>query len=302
MNIRAGIDLGGTKIQVAAFDCNDQQIYQKRIPTPQGDYHATLKAIHQLILSLEKELGSTASVGIGTPGAISAQSHLLQNANSTCLNGKPLLHDLEAQLQRPVRLSNDANCFALSEAVDGAAKDANNVFGVIIGTGTGAGIVIDKKILQGINHIGGEWGHNPLPWPQESELTSTDCYCGKKGCIETFLSGPGMQLSYFKATNLKRSCEEIVNKAEEGDIESEACLQRYEDRMARSLAHIINILDPEVIVLGGGLSKIKRLYTNVPKRLPDYVFSRQAILTKIIPAKFGDASGVRGAARLWPLT
>lgn len=300
MSIRAGIDLGGTKIEIAAFDGHDQQVYQKRIPTPQGDYLATLTAIHDLVRDLETTLNTTVSVGIGSPGAISAKTGLLQNANSTCLNDKPILQDLQSQLKRPVKLSNDANCFTLSEAIDGAAKEACNVFGVIIGTGTGAGIVINQSIVQGRNHIAGEWGHNPLPWPQPAELSSTYCYCGKNDCIETFLSGPGMQLDYHNATNHTLSCEEIVLAAEQGDTASEHCLQRYEDRMARSLAHVINILDPDVIVLGGGLSNIKRLYTNVPLRLNDYVFSNQ-VLTQIVPAKFGDASGVRGAARLWPL-
>jgi len=299
MDIRAGIDLGGTKIEIIALDRNDQKIYQKRIPTPQGDYLSTLNDITTLVFELENKLGIKVSVGIGTPGAISQKSGQLKNSNSTCLNNQPILQDLEKQLSRPVRLSNDANCFTLSEACDGAASNYNNVFGVIIGTGTGAGIVIQQQIVQGANHIAGEWGHNPLPWPVGSELSSTDCYCGKHGCIETFLSGPGMQAEYFSVTQNALNITEIVNLAEQSDQAAEECLQRYENRMARALAHVINILDPDIIVLGGGLSNIKRLYTNVPKHWSDYVFSDQ-VLTQLVPAKFGDASGVRGAARLWP--
>ncbi len=298
MDIRIGIDLGGTKIEIIALDIHNQQIYQKRIPTPQGNYQATLTCIQTLVRDAENDLSKKASVGIGTPGAISQKTNCLKNANSICLNNQPFKKDLETKLQRPIRLSNDANCFALSEACDGAAKNSHNIFGVIIGTGTGGGIVINQKIIQGTNQIAGEWGHNPLPWPKGSELTATSCYCGKQGCIETFLSGPGMQDDYFRTTQKNLDCDAIVIAAEQDHKDAEMCLQRYEDRMARSLAHVINILDPEVIVLGGGLSNIKRLYTNVPKRWSRYVFSDQ-VVTKLVPAKFGDASGVRGAARLW---
>ena len=299
MDIRIGIDLGGTKIEIIALDRRDQQIYQKRIPTPQGDYQGTLNAIQNLVHELECELGQRASVGIGTPGAISQKTGYLKNSNSTCLNNQPIQQDLESRLKRPVRLSNDANCFTLSEAWDGAASDYNNIFGVIIGTGTGAGIVIQKHIVQGVNQIAGEWGHNPLPWPVGAELSKTKCYCGKNGCVETFLSGPGLESDFFTTTQKKYSAAKIVLAAEGGDEASEACLQRYENRMARALAHVINLLDPDIIVLGGGLSNIKRLYTNVPKYWSAFVFSDQ-VLTKLVPAKFGDASGVRGAARLWP--
>lgn len=298
MNIRIGIDLGGTKIEIIALDRDNQQIYQKRVSTPQGDYQATLTCIQTLICDLENNLNKKATIGIGTPGAISQKTGRLKNANSICLNNQPFKQDLEAKLHRPIRLSNDANCFALSEACDGAAIDNQNVFGVIVGTGTGAGIVINQQIIQGANQIAGEWGHNPLPWPKDSELTTTSCYCGKQGCIETFLSGPGMQQDYFRATQKNMNSDAIVIAAEQGDREAEQCMRRYEDRMARSLAHVINILDPEIIVLGGGLSNIKRLYINVPKRWSRYVFSDQ-VVTKLVPAKFGDASGVRGAARLW---
>jgi len=300
MNIRTGIDLGGTKIEIIALDGADNPIYQKRIATPQGDYQATLMAIKGLIFDLEIDLQQKTTIGIGTPGAISQFSGRLKNSNSTCLNNQNIQQDLESLLKRPIRLSNDANCFALSESCDGAAANYNNVFGVIVGTGTGAGIVIEQKIIHGANQIAGEWGHNPLPWPKNSELSQTSCYCGKNGCIETFLSGPGLQADYFRTTQQKLSSKEIVLGAEQADQKCEDCMQRYEERMARALAHVINILDPEVIVLGGGMSNISRLYNNVPKRWSSYVFSDQ-VLTKLIPAKFGDASGVRGAARLWPI-
>jgi len=300
MNIRTGIDLGGTKIEIVALDSGDNPIYQKRIATPQGDYQATLTAIKDLVFYMEADLQQKTSIGIGTPGAISQTTGRLKNSNSTCLNKQNIQQDLESLLKRPIRLSNDANCFTLSESCDGAAAHYNNVFGVIIGTGTGAGIVIEQKIINGANQIAGEWGHNPLPWPKNSELSQTTCYCGKNGCIETFLSGPGLQADYFRATEQNLNSKEIVIAANQGDQESEHCLQRYEERMARALAHVINILDPEIIVLGGGMSNIERLYINVPQRWSDYVFSDQ-VLTKLVPAKFGDASGVRGAARLWPI-
>jgi len=299
MNIRTGIDLGGTKIEIMVLNSNDQPVFQKRVATPQGDYKGTLSTIKNLVIEAETELGQKSSVGIGTPGAISQKTGQLKNANSVCLNQQAILQDLENLLDRPIRISNDANCFALSEALDGAAKNANCVFGVIIGTGTGAGIVINQQLLQGANHVAGEWGHNPLPWIKKSEHAITQCYCGKQNCIETFLSGPGLQADYLKETGEKLSSEEIVKGTIHGNSECESCLQRYEDRLARALAHVINIIDPDIIVLGGGMSNIQRLYVNVPRRWSDYVFSDQ-VITKLIPAKFGDASGVRGAARLWP--
>ena len=298
MNIRTGIDLGGTKIEIVALNDKNEQIYQKRVDTPQGNYQATINTLKDLVFELETSLEQTVSVGIGTPGSFSTRSGKLKNSNSVCLNDQNIQQDIEALLKRPIKLSNDANCFTLSETWDGAASNSQNVFGVIIGTGTGAGIVIDKKIINGVNNIAGEWGHNPIPWPKASELSQTQCYCGKTGCIETYLSGPGLQADYFRMTNEKLSSKEIVNAANKNNEKAENCLQRYEDRMARALAHVINILDPEVIVLGGGMSNIERLYTNVPQRWGDYVFS-DTILTKLVPAKFGDASGVRGAARLW---
>ena len=298
MNIRTGIDLGGTKIEIVALNDKNEQIYQKRVDTPQGNYQATINTLKDLVFELETSLEQTVSVGIGTPGSFSTTSGKLKNSNSVCLNDQNIQQDIEALLKRPIKLSNDANCFTLSETWDGAARNSHNVFGVIIGTGTGAGIVIDKKIVNGINNIAGEWGHNPIPWPTTSELSQTQCYCGKTGCIETYLSGPGLQADYFRMTNEKLNSKEIVNAANKNNEKAESCLQRYEDRMARALAHVINILDPEVIVLGGGMSNIERLYTNVPQRWGDYIFS-DTVLTKLVPAKFGDASGVRGAARLW---
>jgi len=298
--IRTGIDLGGTKIEIIAMNESDEMIYQQRVDTPQGNYQATLSSIVKLLNDLEKSLDKQTTIGIGTPGAISQKTGRLKNSNSTCLNNQPLIRDLEKALDRPVRTSNDANCFVLSEASDGAAQGAKSVFGVIIGTGTGAGIVINGQIHEGVNRIAGEWGHNPLPWPNNDELPGRDCYCGLSGCIETFLSGPGLAADYLKHSGLQLNGEQIVSHAEKGDVASEACLQRYENRMARALAHVINILDPEVIVLGGGLSNIQRLYENVPKIWQDYVFSDQ-VFTQLLPPKFGDASGARGAARLWPL-
>ena len=295
--MRVGIDLGGTKIEIIAMDDNDNIIYQQRKPTPQDNYKATLETITELIHTLEMALGLKTNIGIGTPGAISQKTGKLKNSNSTCLNDKPLKQDLEIKLNREIRTSNDANCFALSEAVDGAAAGASSVFGVILGTGTGAGIVINGKILEGVNRIAGEWGHNPLPWPKDNER-STRCYCGNSGCIETFLSGPGMEADFLNQSGRSLKAHQIVERAEQGDSIAEACLCRHEERLARSLSHVINIIDPEVIVLGGGLSNIQRLYKNVPRLWGDTVFS-DMVLTKLVPPKYGDSSGVRGAARLW---
>jgi len=295
--MRTGIDLGGTKIEIIAMDNRDQIVYQKRAATPQRDYQKTLTTITDMIHSLEKELGQETSIGMGTPGAISQKTGKLKNSNSICLNNQPLKQDLEKRLNREIRTSNDANCFALSEAADGAAAEASSVFGVIIGTGTGAGIVIDGKILEGVNRISGEWGHNPLPWPKDDERANS-CYCGRNACIETFLSGPGMEADFFKTNGLQIKAHEIVKNAADSDKQAEACLQKYEHRLARALAHVINIIDPEIIVLGGGLSNIKRLYQNVPKLWGEFIFS-DMVLTKLVPPMYGDSSGVRGAARLW---
>ena len=296
--IRIGIDLGGTKIEGIALSEAGDELFRHRLATPQGDYQATLQSIAGLIDQIEADIGEQGSIGICTPGALSPATGLLRNSNSVCMNSKPVLTDLQERLQREIRIANDANCFALSEATDGAAKDAAVVFGVIIGTGTGAGIVVDKKVLVGPNAIAGEWGHNPLPWPEDFELPGPECYCGKHGCIETWLSGPGIVRDHELHNNVFLDAETIDNKARFGDEESDETLQRYEDRMARSLAHIINILDPDVIVLGGGMGNIKRLYENVPRIWGDYVFS-DVVNTQLVAPAHGDSSGVRGAAWLW---
>ena len=296
--MRIGIDLGGTKIEVIALDNSGHELFRNRAATPQGEYENTLLLIQQLIDNVENKTGQRGSVGIGTPGAHSPATGLLRNSNSVCINNMPVKEDLEKILHYEIRMANDANCFALSEATDGAAADASVVFGVIAGTGTGGGVVVNGHILTGPNAIAGEWGHNPLPWPKDGEWPGPDCYCGKTGCLETFLSGPGMAVDYTSHTNEILTAKEIVKKAEQGNDLAEHCLQRYEDRMARGLAHVINIVDPNVIVLGGGMSNIQRLYKNVPERWREYVFSDK-VLTQLVAPKHGDSSGVRGAAWLW---
>ncbi len=295
--MRLGIDLGGTKIEIIALDDGGHELLRRRMPTPQGNYYETLQTIAQLVRDAEAELGTQGSLGIGTPGALSRATGQLKNSNSVVLNGQPILQDLEALLQRKVQISNDANCFALSEAVDGAAKGAEVVFGVILGTGVGAGIVVNGHVLTGPNGIAGEWGHNPLPWPQPHELPGPACYCGKHGCIETFLSGPGMAQLHKRETGEALSSAEIVQRAAQGDAACERSMQTYEQRLARSLAHVINILDPDVIVLGGGMSNIERLYRSVPALWGEWVFSDR-VDTKLVKNLYGDSSGVRGAAWL----
>jgi len=296
--IRLGIDLGGTKIEIIALDKTGNTLLRQRCTTPQRDYSGTIAAIGDLVDDVERQLGQKGSIGIGTPGSISPATGRLQNSNSTCLNDQPLLQDLEQRLQRPLRMANDANCFALSEATDGAAASASSVFGVIIGTGTGAGVVINGQVLQGANGIAGEWGHNPLPWPEDKELPGNQCYCGKRGCLETFLSGPGFSTQHQKTFAEQLTPVEIVARAEQGDQQCESSLCQYEDRLARGLAHVINLLDPEVIVLGGGMGNIQRLYHTVPKLWQRYIFSN-SIQTRLVAPKYGDSSGVRGAAWLW---
>ena len=291
------MDLGGTKIEAIALDVGGQVLAQKRVPTPHN-YTASIEAIASLVESFEQTLGRRASVGIGTPGALSPATGLMKNCNSVWLNGRPLKVDLERRLGRPLRLHNDANCFALSEARDGAGQGERGVFGAIIGTGTGGGIVIDGQIWNGKNAIGGEWGHNPLPWMREGEWPGPTCWCGKNGCIELYLSGPGLARDYHESTGETLAPPEIVARAEQGAAAADASLHRYEDRMARALASVINLLDPDVIVLGGGLSKIERLYRRVPPLLGRYVFSDR-VDTRLVPPLHGDASGVRGAAWLW---
>lgn len=292
-----GIDLGGTKIEVLLLDGQGQERFRKRLPTPQGQYEATLDTIRQLVRDAEQHAGQACSLGIGTPGAISPVTGLMKNANSVVLNGKPLHTDLQQHLQQPLVMANDANCFALSEAVDGAAAGAAVVFGVIVGTGTGAGIVVNGHVLSGVNAIGGEWGHNPLPWPTPAELPGNACYCGKKGCIETWLSGPGFSRAYQQSGGEALGADALVRRAEQGEALAGQVMQAYEERMAKSLAHVINILDPDVIVLGGGMSNIQRLYQQVPVRWGRYVFSDQ-VRTRLLPPRYGDSSGVRGAAWL----
>jgi len=297
--LRIGIDLGGTKIEGIALADDGTVRERRRVPTPRDDYDATLRAVIDVVGDLERTLTERASVGIGHPGAVSSSTGLIKNANSTWLNGRPLARDLETRLKRPVRLANDANCFALSEAVDGAAADAAVVFGVIIGTGTGGGVVMNRSVLTGPNAITGEWGHNPLPWPREDELPGPNCYCGKQGCIEMFLSGPGFARDHEARTGKRLDAATIVANALGGDMEAARSLDVYVDRMARSLATIINILDPDAIVLGGGMSHIEALYGLVPERWGQYVFSDR-VDTPLRKALHGDASGARGAAWLWP--
>ena len=296
--MRIGIDLGGTKIEIIALNDNGVELIRKRVATPKNNYQNILSTISNLITSVEHSLKQQGSIGIGTPGALSPVTGQMRNSNSICLNGKSVKNDLEKLLQRQIRIQNDANCFALSEAMDGAAAAYDIVFGVIVGTGTGAGVVINGRVLTGPNAIAGEWGHNPLPWPVDDERPGPDCYCGKQGCIETFLSGPAMEVDYFQHTQAHLNSSGIVNKAEQGDEQAELCLLRYEDRMARSLSHVINILDPDVIVLGGGMSNIKRLYKNIPEKWGQYIFS-DSVCTQLVAPVFGDSSGVRGAAWLW---
>jgi fructokinase len=302
--MRIGIDLGGTKIAAALLDDSGDIIAQRREATPQGDYHGTVNTIKELVLQLEAQSNKTkqtgpCSVGIGIPGAISLETGRIKNANSVCLIGKDLAADLMAALKRPVRLANDADCFCLSEATDGAAQGHAMVFGVILGTGVGGGIVCNGQLLQGPNAISGEWGHNPLPWPDQEEMPGPNCYCGRRGCIETFLSGPGLAHSYFELTSEQLPVQQIVHAATEGNKLAKKVMQRYENQLARALAAVINLLDPHVIVLGGGLSNIKQIYTNVPTIWDQYVFSDR-VDTILTQAKHGDASGVRGAAWLWP--
>ncbi len=297
--MRIGVDLGGTKIEAVALDDTGQVVARRRRPTPRQSYAETLRAIVALVNDLELEIGTRASLGIATPGALSPHTGLIKNANSTHLIGERLDEDLSEALNRRVRVANDANCFALSEAVDGAARGARVVFGVILGTGVGAGIVVEGRVLTGRNAIAGEWGHNPLPWPRASELPGPRCYCGRYGCIETFVSGPGLARDYREGSEEALSAEAIARLAQAGEQRAEASMARFEHRLARGLAHVINILDPDVIVLGGGLSKIARLYESVPGLWGEYVFSDR-VDTPLRPPVHGDASGVRGAAWLWP--
>jgi len=302
--VRIGIDLGGTKIEAIALADTASgagtTLLRHRVPTPAGDYAGILNAIAELVALTENETGQSGTVGVATPGAISPATGLLKNSNSTVLNGKPLDRDLEARLRRPIRMENDANCLALSEAVDGAAADARVVFGVILGTGVGGGVVVNRQVHDGRNRIAGEWGHNPLPWARADELPGPGCYCGKLGCVETFLSGAGLTRDYRLRSGQQRTAVAVAEAAAAGDPLANQCLDLYRDRLARSLASIINVLDPDAIVLGGGLSNLTCLYPSLPALLRSYTFSADAG-TPIVRAMHGDSSGVRGAAWLWPI-
>jgi fructokinase len=297
--MRIGIDLGGTKIEGIVLDEHGAEQERERVATPAGDYPGTLAAVAGLVSRLEDRAGQCCTVGIGMPGSRSRATGLVKNANSVCLNGRPLHRDLEQLLERPLRFANDADCFTLSEASDGAAVGAAVVFGVIVGTGTGGGIAIDGRLLGGPNGIAGEWGHNPLPWPQSGELPGPECYCGLHGCIETWLSGPGLARSYHRACGESVQAMEISRRAAAGEACAGTVLTRYAHRMARALASVINIVDPDVIVLGGGISNIESLYRSVPAYWCEYVFSDR-VDTRLERARHGDSSGVRGAAWLWP--
>jgi fructokinase len=296
--IRIGIDLGGTKTEIAALDAQGSELLRRRVATPAGDYRATIAAVTKLVRAAERELGAAGTVGIGTPGSISRATGLLRGSNSVCLNGQPIRRDLEAALMREVRIANDANCFALSEAIDGAGQGAAVVFGVILGTGVGGGLVVNGRVLEGRNAIAGEWGHNPLPWPAAAERPGPPCYCGLTGCIETWLSGPGLERDCREATGEALAATAVVARAVGGDSRCEAALVRYEERLARALAHVINLLDPDVIVLGGGMSNVERLYASVPAHWGRWVFSDR-VDTPLARNAHGDSSGVRGAAFLW---
>ena len=299
MTVRVGIDLGGTKIEAVALAPGGEELARRRRPTPRGDYEGILRTIGELIDEVSAGLDVAEAVGVGTPGSVSPFDGLMKNSNSVVLNGKPLDRDLEEFLGRPVIMRNDADCFALSEAVDGAAAGAEVVFGVILGTGVGGGVVVDGEVRTGPNRTGGEWGHNPLPWPAGDERPGPDCYCGKTGCIETWVSGPGFSADHARATGQRIDPPVIVAAAREGDDAARASLDRYIDRLARGLATIINVLDPDVVVLGGGMSNVDELYTEVPKRWPRYVFGGE-VATRLERNVHGDSSGVRGAAMLVP--
>jgi len=295
--IRFGIDLGGTKIEIIALAQDGRELLRRRVATPKENYDEILDAVAALVRDAETELADRGTVGIGTPGSISRATGLLRGSNSVCLNGKPIKADLEALLGREVPITNDANCFALSEATDGAGAGAEVVFGVILGTGVGGGVVVRGHVLTGPNAIAGEWGHNPLPWPKDDERPGYPCFAGHSGCIETFLSGPGIERDHLRTSGEALTSHDIGARAAIGDAACEATMRRYEERLARALAHVINILDPDVIVLGGGMSNVQRLYANVPGLWLPWVFSDR-VDTRLVKHRYGDSSGVRGAAWL----
>jgi fructokinase len=298
--IRIGVDLGGTKIEFIALERDGRELHRHRVPTPRFDYDGTVRAVAEAVEGIEKKLDRSATVGMGIPGTISTKTGTVKNANSTWLNGKPFHKDLSWALAREVRCANDANCLAVSEATDGAGAGKHIVFAVILGTGCGGGIAFDGHVHSGSNGVAGEWGHNPLPWMQAEEFPGQACYCGKNGCIETWISGTALEVDYERATGVGLRGPEIIARSGMGEHAALAVVERFENRITRSLAHVVNLLDPDVIVLGGGASQIPRLYQNVSAHLKDYVFGKEAD-TPIVPAKHGDSSGVRGAAWLWPL-
>ena len=298
--IRIGVDLGGTKIEFVALERDGRELHRHRIATPRFDYDGTVRAIAEAAREIEKKLGRSATVGVGIPGIISTKTGLVKNANSTWMIGKPFDKDLSRALGREVRCANDANCLAVSEATDGAGTGKHLVFAVILGTGCGGGIAVDGRVHSGLNGVAGEWGHNTLPWMRPEEFPGPACYCGRNGCIETWISGTGLEADYHRAAGVSLKGAEIIARSAAGETAALAALDRFEDRLTRGLAQVINLLDPDVIVMGGGASQIPRLYQNVPARLKEYVFGKEAE-TPILPAKHGDASGVRGAAWLWPL-
>jgi fructokinase len=297
--IRIGIDLGGTKIEILAIDRDGRELARHRVATPRHDYEGSITLMADLVARLERETGRNGTVGVAIPGSISSVTGLIKNANSVWLNGKPLDQDLSAAMQRTVRCVNDANCLAVSEATDGAGAGAAVVFAAILGTGTGAGIAFHGRAHNGPNGIAGEWGHNPLPWPSADEYPGPACYCGKHGCLETWVSGSGLEADYERTTDTRLVGREILALSAKGDAQAEAAVRRYESRLTRGLAHVINVLDPDVIVLGGGMSRIERLYPALNAQLKDYVFGKE-FATPIRPALHGDSSGIRGAAWLWP--
>ncbi|HEV2644787.1 MAG TPA: ROK family protein [Acidobacteriaceae bacterium] len=296
--MRIGIDLGGTKIEALAIDDAGVEMMRHRVPTPR-EYGETVAAVAGLVAKLEGGTGQTATVGVGIPGSISKVTGVVKNSNCLWLNGRPFDVDLSKALEREVRVENDANCFAISEATDGAAAGKRVVFGVILGTGCGGGVVVDGRSISGLNGVGGEWGHNPLPWATAEEYPGPMCFCQKHGCLERWISGTGVELDYVTATGINLSAREIVEDFHAGKAEAVSVMERFEDRLTRALAQVINILDPDAIVLGGGLSNFAHLYDTVPKRLAKYVFGNEAA-TPVLRAVHGDASGVRGAAWLWP--
>jgi fructokinase len=298
VGVRIGVDVGGTKIEALAIAADGAELLRYRVPTPQGDYAGTVGAVAGLVARLEQELNAHATVGIGIPGTITSKSGVVKNANSLCLNGKALDRDLAQALGRPVRMANDANCLAVSEASDGAAAGHGVVFAVILGTGCGGGVALGGHVHAGPNGVAGEWGHNPLPWQTAEEHPGPECYCGQRGCIETWISGTGLARDYRSVTGTDLTGEEIVRMSERGELAALQAMERYEDRLARSLAGAINLLDPDVIVLGGGVSCVQRIYTNVPRLMRRHVFGGECD-TPVVQAKHGDSSGVRGAAWLW---